>query len=350
MTQPNPENETAFEFEPLFLADEEMRPLFVPLIKATYVIEDANTLIFNPDVQLPVSMAGEHWGDPETTSYKYEPEVAFAKPLTDVVLIADAVSRKGPVTSLDVEFGIGKLKKKVSVFGDRRWQETTFGWKPTKPKSFETMPLIYERAFGGYVPGTFDTEKPLAEPRNVMGVGYKCFKGDSKKSVRVLPNLENPKQLIKMPSDSPDPAGFGFTMPNWKPRVDFAGTYDKAWQKNRMPLLPKDFDRRYFNAAPTDQILPKRLNGDERIRVKNASPMGWLDFNLPGIVPPVCEVKLISGKTEALQTELDTVIVNTLDNVVILLWRQHLVLRTGVDDVVSIKVTSENAPPKPEDD
>jgi len=347
MTHPRDDNFTAFEFEPIFITNETMQPILVTLVKATYTIATPQTLTFDPTMQMPVCMGGETWGDPQTTSYQYEPEVAFIKPHTDVILMGDAISRRGPVSHLDVYLNLANIKKTVKVFGHRQWVKSGLSWSATQAKPFEAMPLTYEHAFGGYLPGSQNTEHPIADPRNPFGVGYRCLKGETTPLFRRLPNLENPKQLIQSPQDQPEPIGFGFTMPNWSSRIHYAGTYDKAWQDNRMPLLPTDFDRRFLNAAPPDQILETRLQGNERVIVRNASKLGDLDFCLPGIVDPICEVDLISGKTETLQTELDTVIINTKDNLVLLLWRQHLVLNNGVEDINMIRINSENAPRNP---
>ena len=45
-------------------------------------------------------------------------------------------------------------------------------------------------------------------------------------------------------------AAFGPVGRHWEPRVRYAGTYDDRWTEDRMPLLPKDFDDRFHNAAP----------------------------------------------------------------------------------------------------
>ncbi len=70
----------------------------------------------------------------------------------------------------------------------------------------------------------------------------------------------------------------------------------------------------------------------------NASPTGRMAFNLPGVPPPWCEVGLRGGKTAVLQTNLDTVIINTDENLVFLIWRAHMVVRNGPQDVVSIEI------------
>ena len=56
-----------------------------------------------PDFTMPasfgrsVSLAGQLWGEPGKSSYKYEPECAFIKPATDVVLIGHENHRIGGV-------------------------------------------------------------------------------------------------------------------------------------------------------------------------------------------------------------------------------------------------------------
>ena len=101
MGHPILENKTPFAFEPLFLADEEGRPLFVPIVKATYEMRERGQLSL-AEKQVPVNIGGEYWGDPEKSSYKYEPETAFIKPATDIVLIGHAYAPKPRVTEVDV--------------------------------------------------------------------------------------------------------------------------------------------------------------------------------------------------------------------------------------------------------
>lgn len=64
-------------------------------------------------------------------------------------------------------------------------------------------------------------------------------------------------------------------------RRRFAGTYDAAWQQQRMPLLPLDFDARYHMAAAPEQWLPKPLLGGEPIRVDGLELRGSWTFTVP---------------------------------------------------------------------
>jgi hypothetical protein len=154
-----------------------------------------------------------------------------------------------------------------------------------------------------------------------------------------MPNIEDPNRLIRRYGDTPPPTGFGFVSPHWQPRATYAGTYDAAWEKDRKPLLPKDFDRRFFNAASPGLIAPGYLRGDEEVVVVNAAPVLQLRFMLPNVTPPTCRVRVHGGKTTELRTNLDTVIVNTDEMLVFLTWRAYMTLRDGPQDVVAIDVS-----------
>ena len=48
-----------------------------------------------------------------------------------------------------------------------------------------------------------------------------------------------------------------------------------------MPLLPLDFDPRYFQVVPPHQQLPSRLSGGEEVRIAGMRPEGALQFEVP---------------------------------------------------------------------
>jgi hypothetical protein len=108
-----------------------------------------------------------------------------------------------------------------------------------------------------------------------------------------------------------------------------------------MPLLPKDFNRCFFNAASAGLIAPGYFKGDEFISVENVSPHGPVSFRLPGIPSPVHRVQLTSAPDAIIQTNLDTVIINTDDNLVILIWRGYVPVTNGLHDIIAIQVQAE---------
>jgi hypothetical protein len=331
-------NGTAFEFEPLFLADENGRALLVPVIKATYALPSIGSPRI-ADKQLPVNLEGELWGEAGNSSYKYEPQCAFTKLATDVVLVGSAYAGFRGATEVYVRLRVGPLDKTVRVTGDRFWLKVLGTVSMTSPRPFERVPLIYERAFGGWDRSHPDPIRHAIELRNPVGTGFRSKDGKFEEGIR-LPNLEDPRDPVREYGATPAPAGFGFTSPDWQPRAGFAGTYDEHWTNERMPLLPKDFDRRFFNAASPGLIAPGYLKGDEAVWIENASPRGMISFNLPGVPPPECRIQLARGPDVHLQTNLDTIIINTDENLVLLLWRAWLPLRTGPHDLIGIQVVN----------
>src|SRR5437016_2718537 len=98
MGQADVQNGTPFAFEALFLADEEGRPLLVPVVKATYEIAARGLTL--AEEQIPLNPAGDAYGDPAESSYRYEPECAFVKPATDVVLVGSACAPRSGTTEM----------------------------------------------------------------------------------------------------------------------------------------------------------------------------------------------------------------------------------------------------------
>jgi hypothetical protein len=339
---PDTTNETPYAFEPLHLLDEESRPLFVALMKGTFAIGPDGRCA-PAEKPAAINVSGEPFGDdPATSSLRYEPEVAFFKPATDVIMNGHAYAARGRTTEMIVSLQVGPVQKQVRVTGERAWYRAAGKIGVTRAAPFEKMPLTYERAFGGWDRSHADPKLHTCEPRNPVGVGHRSS-GVFEEYLR-LPNLEAPDQPLQRLGDRPPPAAFGFVPPHWQPRAALAGTYDERWKKERSPLLPKDFDRRHFNAASPGLIAPGYLRGDEPVTVNGATPGGgaW-SFNLPGQPPPVVRVALRGGTRHDLVSNLDTVIVEPDERRVLLLWRTHVPLRSGPNDLVAIMVAT-NAP------
>jgi hypothetical protein len=326
----------------MLLSDETGRPVLVCLLKARLGFQEKHRLV-RLETQPEINIGGEFWGDPNQSSFKYEPETAFLKLSTDVVMIGHAYTFSSRQTESIVSIQVGALNKSVQVVGDRAWVKGFMGISMTKPLPFERIPLTYERAFGGWDRSSPDPSQYTFEPRNPVGMGFRLKKSPFEEGIR-LPNLEDPQHPIKAYGDTPPPAGFGFISPNWQPRAALAGTYDEKWMKERMPLLPADFDRRFFNAASPGLIASGYLKGDEPVLIENASQGGRLVFDLPGVPAPKVHVELRGGVHHDLATNLDTVIINTDENLLFLIWRTHLVVRRGPHDVVAIQVTAEGVP------
>jgi hypothetical protein len=287
-------------------------------IKGTFDIPSSGAEAAFSPVQVPVTLADEYYGEPGFSSVKYEMDTGLIKPGTDVVLVGSAVPQQ-TVTRVDVGLQVGPAKKVIRVFGDRRWERSMGRWRMTDPEPFDTMPLVYERAFGGTDDTHEKDKKHGYEPRNPIGTGYAAGRGSAKLEGMLLPNLEDPKQLISGWKDRPDPAGFGFVGRHWQPRVAFGGTYDDAWQEERCPFLPEDFDERFFNGAARGLVTRGHLVGGEAVRVVNASSAGELRFELPRREFEISA--LIKGELKENSCVLDTVVIEPDERRMMLTWR-----------------------------
>jgi len=336
------DNETPFSCGLVMQTDEKGREILVAVLKGTYQIKTDGTLVC-ADEQALVLSEPVYFSGTTQSSLKYVPDINFTKMATDVALIGHAIVPSGgePVTELTVTFQVGDVSKTVCVFGDRSWTRSRglFGkrWFKSKPKTFQKMPLTYEYAFGGKDDSPGNEEQNVYELRNPIGTGV--IAKASKKDQVHLPNVENPEDLIKSPGDKPLPAGFGFIAPDWLLRQQYAGAYDEQWQKKRMPLLPEDFDPKFFNAAHPDLIADGFLKGDERVRVMHTVPQGELSFNLPGEQISI-QLYWKDGRTENFQAYVDSVVVDTDQMTVQLLWRVSTAIDSNAKDIEIVKVNT----------
>jgi hypothetical protein len=272
-------NQTPFAAERNWVLDKNAAKSWVVVVKATFdILPDGSTKI--ADKQEEPLYGEEYSGVPGESSVLYDVDLAGPKTRTDIVLNGHAYAPKGkPATSVTVTMKVHKLTKQLVVWGDRQWGR--LGLSMTSPQPFEKMPIVYERAFGGWdkVPEKITNQR--LEPRNPIGAGFAIR--PEHLANKPLPNIEHPKHLISSWNDRPPPAGFGVIASYWHPRLKYGGTYDDKWIKERLPLLAEDFDERYFQSAPEDQQTPGFLRGGENVELFNLSPNGQLNFCLPKI-------------------------------------------------------------------
>jgi hypothetical protein len=270
------DNRTPFAAERGWVRDRNGAEVWLVAVKCTFDIHPDGTTTVS-DEQPPVLRVPEYTGEPAKSSLKYEADLVLTKTATDVLVVGHAYAPAGrPVTDLDVGFRVASVQKALRVTGDRKWSPLG----RSSPEPFVKMPLVYERAFGGV-----DLKSPNPERdwewRNPIGTGF-AVSGENASGV-ALPNIEYPNALITRWNERPQPAGFGPIGAHWQPRVGFAGTYDDRWMKTRQPLLPDDFDERFFQCAPADQQLSGFLRGGEPVNLLRLTPDGDLRFFLPKV-------------------------------------------------------------------
>jgi hypothetical protein len=268
-------NNTPFAASMALFPNEEAIDTLYVMVKASFSIADKLTLT---DEQAKPVAADVYWTEPGKSSLKYASDFHTGKPATDIIMLGHACTPgKQEATQLDVQVSVGQVNKAVRVYGDRQWRDGQM----TRPATFTTMPMVYERAYGGV--RFVDGRLAESETRNPVGRGFAGSRKTEEMNGVPLPNLEDPSNLIASPQDQPAPACFAASAPNWQPRVGFAGTYDEKWQTTRAPYLPEDFDKRFLNVAHPDLVYPDYLQGGESVRITNMHPRGDLDFEVPRV-------------------------------------------------------------------
>ncbi len=328
------DNQTPFVTNLLVLPDERGIDTLYPMLKATLTLPDLQLA----EEQVAVVQGDDYWGEPGESSLKCANEAHLTKPSTDVVLVGSAWSPSGrSVETLDVELRVGPVEKCVRVVGDRVWKHGVLNVVPSKPKPFVSMPLVWERAFGGI--HRIDPDKPKIKgiPENPVGAGFRGRRSIKEIAEVDIPNLEDPKRPFAKHGDKSRPAGFGWIAPSWSPRTEYVGTYDEAWQKTRAPFLPDDFDPRFFQAASPDLITPSYLVGGEPVRVIGAHREGPLEFRLPELRPEVAV--RVAGREEQPALHLETVQLEPDDDRITLTWRAQLSCDKSVLKVEVVRFT-----------
>jgi hypothetical protein len=240
-------NHTPFKAGKTWGRDKEGVHEWIVAVKGTYdILPDGSVKL--SDEQLDPLLAPEYNGEDGLSSLRYEADLVAPKPTTDVLINGTAYAPKArPSTDFIVEARIGRIKKAIRVKGNRVWYEGLFGPAASSAQPITELPIIYERAYGGYDQTDPDPKKQRMDPRNPVGCGVVAR--SSHREGQALPNFEYPKGSL----EKSGPAGFGAIDSFWSPRRELSGTYDKAWEQSRRPLLPEDWDPHSLLCSPVDQ-------------------------------------------------------------------------------------------------
>jgi hypothetical protein len=279
----NLENATPFGALVMPSSDRAGRDLLLIVVGAQFALpvpgdEDPQLRLF--PIQETPPMSDEYFGEPGQSSILREGQSPYTKPATDICVSGSACAPAGQaVTAMTVSIRVGPCALDLRVSGDRVWQRgITTGARPSEPAPFARMPLVWERAYGG-VAASSTEQRPRFEPRNPIGCGLETDANDA--IGRPVPNIEHPRQLLQSVSERPQPVGTTPVGRHWQPRVNFAGTYDEAWRRNRAPLWPDDLDVRFFCGAPPYLQASPHLVGGEPVVLSGLHRDGPIGFRLP---------------------------------------------------------------------
>jgi len=314
-------NHTPFAADRAFVRDRNGAEIWLVAVKATFIIHSNGSTEIAAE-QPPVTLAPHYRGDPVASSLLFDSDLVRTKTATDVLVHGHAYAPEGQlVRSIDVGLQVGTvLTKRLRVFGNRYWEQGILSPAISQAEAFDKIPIIYENAFGGMDQYESTPEQPVHETRNPVGKGFAIH---SKHIIgQALPNIEDPDNLINSWKHHPAPAGFGPIAQHWVPRTKWAGTYDDHWLKTRQPLLPDNFDDRYYHCAPSDQQIAGYLQGGEEVTLVNLTPTGLLQFHLPEMA--LGFKTFFNGSPETHDAKLHSVILEPDAPQVSLVWHTHL--------------------------
>jgi uncharacterized protein YjbI with pentapeptide repeats len=246
----------------------------------------------------------QHDGDPRR-SVELASETAPYLPSAGVVLTGHAHAPAGrSVPTMSVRLAVFRekplLDKTIHVFGDRTAAQPS-------PRPFQTMPLVYERAYGGV---GFDD--------NPIGVG-------AAPGATTLPNLVDP-------SDPRRPAGFG-PLSQYSPRRRrLLGSTDRKRLDPPIATIPDGFDWKYFHGAPADQQVAF-LRGDEWLILDGMHPsQARIQTRLPSARARARWHLVAGGRAgppRDLDLSADTLAIDADRQTCAVIWRGHFTIENA---------------------
>jgi hypothetical protein len=230
-----------------------------------------------------IVLVDSYAGDPQASPLIKSGDLVPFKPATDITLLAIAYPPAGtePHNGWLAGIRIEEYRYAVRVFGERKWEKTSKSLKPGKPRSAEPVAIDYRLAWSDLAPGEVPGDPA---PMNPVGIRRPLEKQDAETGDQPLAQIEGLKEDYSDPFGIRQPQGFGPIAPFWRDRQQFAGTYDDVWLKQRHPLLPQDFDYRFYQCAHPRLVCDGYLVGDEEFELYHLSPNAEsVQFRLPGI-------------------------------------------------------------------
>ena len=326
------DNRTPFAAERGWVRDRDGAEVWLVAVKATFDIQpDGSTEVV--EGAAPRCACAEYHGEPGKSSIKYEADLVLTKTTTDIIVVGHAYAPGGHRDEqLDVGFRVGPVQKILRVFGDRTWGMQGAG----------RSAAVHEDA-AGLRAGIRWCRCEVGEPRKGLGLAQsrrgrasRCPLTDL--AGRRLPNIEYPEEPISAWDDRPPPAGFGVIGSHWQPRAALPAPMTIRGSKARQPLLPDDFDDRFFQCAPADQQAPAFLRGGEPVVLKNLTPSGDLRFLLPAIEIAL-ETRFMDGERRQHESPpLHTIILEPDFPRVSMVWHSALECHAKMYQLASTRV------------
>lgn len=324
-------NATAYHALALPHVDPEGQRVVVVMVKATFELDRTGHVVLAAEPS-PVRLADVLTRDDAPHgSVRYPSDLCCRKAGTDVVVVGSAISAR-PVTRMDVAVRVGAHEARLVVHGRRFFYRDLRKVAIGPSARFEQMPVIYEHAYGGMAP-----DHRYADERNPAGIGAALDPDDLVDTP--APQIEHPSAPHTHAGDDHPPMGFGATRSHWLPRRGYAGTFDEAWQKMRMPLLPGDYDSRFENVAHPSLQVGAGVPSGTLLAASGMSESGTFQCALPEL--PIVVHALRNGSRATVRPPVDLVLIEPARGRVELLARAVWTMGRGKTALREIRVDTD---------
>lgn len=317
------DNTTAYAADRNWTRDEHGRHHWLVAVRATF-IADAQGKLTLADEQLPPALLPEYSGKPGESSLRWDSDLIYRKPVTDVIVEANAHAPEGRACeAMLVSLRLGPIDKQLVVHGPRAYVSGGLGLTTTGSQPFVSQPITYEWAFGGTDALDPDPRRQGLDERNPVGKGFAVV-GDHL--------LGHPAHVIEHRGSGAreaGPAGFGPIDPGWQPRRRRAGTPEPG-----RPLLPRDYDELFACCAPDDQRPPHHLRGGESAELLGMTRTGVWRFELPKLY--FTYTTFFGRRREEHRSKLVTVFLQPEEQRVSLTWQTSLLVAANEIDYLDV--------------
>ncbi len=288
------------------------------------------------------------------------------KRAADLIVQGNAQTYGTPLRETVVEVGLRGFARQIRVFGDRFCSVTAGGRLTfTDPELFETMPIRYDRAYGGFdriglerrgdwLADSFrdvrpewglDANTPFHYPRNPAGKGFLVSADRDSAEGVPAPNLDfpfdpvTPERMavgdpLRWPT-APVPASFDWQHQAWFPRIAHLGVVPEhasgsvfqevEWRWCSAGILSQDsilqlhYDPGFLQAASAGLVVAD-LGPGERLRFRNLFPQRpEMEIHLPGLVPRVTLYPKWRGPLPT-TPHLNSLVVRPDEGLAVLVW------------------------------
>ena len=230
------------------------------------------------------------------------------KPWVDIIVLAFARPRNGEaVTSMPVTVSVGAFRHELRVTGTRRWEKSAFGFRPTDPSPFHSIPLTWANAFGGVSSCPTGAVPSIDNPD---GKGF-VFEPENAEGVE-LPNVEDPSCLVREPKDWPKPTG-------WGPYPVTGGYRLRKMMDDSGRPRPFEEAEPYAIGWAHPDLMVASVAAGEPIAVEGVTGRGPLTAAVPK-----CPVKVFveaGSESRPLPFRLDTLVVVAEERRLVARWR-----------------------------